>query len=123
MESSLINKRIMKKRRQMRVRKKVRGSSFQPRLSVVKTNKNIYLQLIDDDAGLTLAGISTVSKGIRNTENAKKGKSAARLLGLKIAEMGKALQVERVIFDRGSFKYHGIIAEAAEGAREGGLRF
>lgn len=123
MESSLIKERLMKRRRSLRVRKTVRGDSQKPRLCVVKTNKNIYVQLIDDEKGKILAAISTIAKTVRTTAHSKKNKESAKFLGLKIAEMGKVLEVDRVVFDRGPFKYHGVIAMVANGAREGGLLF
>lgn len=123
MESSLVKERLMKYRRSLRVRKKVRGSLQKPRLCVVKTNKNIYVQLIDDESGRVLASISTIAKTVNKTAYSKKNKESAKFLGIKIAELGKALEVDQVVFDRGPFKYHGVIAMVADGAREGGLLF
>lgn len=123
MESSLFKKSEQKIRRTLRVRKYLRGSTQKPRLSVVKTNKHIYVQLIDDSVGKTLASISTVSKAGKDFGLVKKNQDVAKSLGIKIAELGKGLQVNQVVFDRGSFKYHGIIAQVADGAREGGLQF
>ncbi|ANH78433.1 50S ribosomal protein L18 [Candidatus Chlamydia sanziniae] len=123
MESSLYKKSLRKRRRALRVRKILRGCSLKPRLSVVKTNKHIYIQLIDDAIGKTLASVSTLSKLSRDEGLTKKNQEVAKILGMKIAELGKNLQVDRVIFDRGPFKYHGIVAMVAEGAREGGLQF
>lgn len=104
----------------MRVRKKIRGSSERPRLSVSKTNQHIYAQLIDDVKGITLAGIGTLSK---MNKNAVKSKEAGRNIGKQIAELAKKKNIERVIFDRGRYKFHGIVAEVAAGAREAGLQF
>ncbi|WP_201456594.1 50S ribosomal protein L18 [Chlamydia sp. 17-3921] len=123
MENSLFQKSLKKTRRALRVRKVLRGSSSKPRLSVVKTNKHIYVQLIDDSLGRTLASISTLSKECKSEGLAHKNQENAKILGNKIAKLGKDLQVGRVVFDRGSFKYHGIIAMVADGAREGGLQF
>lgn len=123
MESSLAQKNLKKDRRSLRVRKKLRGTSVKPRLCVVKTNKHIYVQLIDDEGRCTLAAVSTMSKSLKNTPQAKKNKDTAKYLGEKIAELGKTLSLEDVVFDRGPFKYHGIIAMVAEGARQGGLQF
>lgn len=123
MESSLIKKSAQKIRRTLRVRKFLKGSTEKPRLSVVKTNKHIYVQLIDDSVGKTLASVSTVSKTSKTAGLIKKNQDIAKMLGTKIAELSKELQVSRVVFDRGSFKYHGIIAQVADGAREGGLQF
>ncbi|AGW37617.1 MULTISPECIES: 50S ribosomal protein L18 [Chlamydia] len=123
MESSLFQKSLKKTRRALRVRKALKGSSLKPRLSVVKTNKHIYVQLIDDSIGRTLASVSTVSKVCKSEGFTRKNQECAKVLGSKIAKLGKDLQVECVVFDRGSFKYHGIVAMVADGAREGGLQF
>ena len=100
-----------------------RGTAEKPRLSVSKTNSHLYVQLIDDMRGITLAGIGTCSKENRGGPYGKKSKEAARYLGGKIAELAKGHQVEKVVFDRGRNKYHGTIAELAQAAREAGLRF
>ncbi|BAE81670.1 50S ribosomal protein L18 [Chlamydia felis Fe/C-56] len=123
MENSLFKKSEKKIRRALRVRKVLRGSSLKPRLSVVKTNKHIYVQLIDDSIGKTLASVSTMAKSSKASGLTKKNQDVAKALGSKIAELGKNLQVDRVVFDRGPFKYHGVIAMVADGAREGGLQF
>jgi large subunit ribosomal protein L18 len=107
----------------MRVRKKLEGTAAVPRLSVSKTNAHIYAQLIDDVKALTLAGVGTLSKENQKTEYSRKSKQAARHLGKQIAELAKGKNVERVIFDRGRYKFHGIVAELAAGAREAGLQF
>lgn len=119
-----------KKRRQrsramrvMRVRKSLSGSSLKPRLSVSKTNLHLYAQLIDDEKGITLAGIGTLSKENKNTEFNRKSKEAARQIGKQIAEVAKKHNVVSVVFDRGRCKYHGVIAELATAAREAGLQF
>jgi len=90
----------------------LRGSSAKPRLSVVKSNVNITAQLIDDEKGVTLAGL----RGKRNVASGKE-------IGVKMGEMAKQKGVEQVVFDRGSAKYHGVVAAVADGAREAGLRF
>lgn len=123
MESSLFKKSEKKLRRALRVRKILRGSSSKPRLSVVKTNKHIYVQLIDDSVGKTLASVSTMAKSSQAAGLNKKNQDVAKMLGAKIAELGKSLQIGRVVFDRGAFKYHGVVAMVADGAREGGLQF
>nr|SDA08629.1 50S ribosomal protein L18 [Chlamydiales bacterium PN] len=123
MESSVVKAQIAKQKRAIRVRKQIRGSAQRPRLCVVKSNKHVYAQLIDDVQGVTLANMATTAKELRSTEHCKKSKPAARLVGEKIAEKAKALGIEEVIFDRGSFKYHGILAELADGARAAGLKF
>jgi len=106
-------------KRVMRVRKELHGTGVRPRLSVSKTNAHLYVQLIDDDKGVTLAGIGTQSKG----QKKRKSKEAARSIGLQIAEMAKERGVKSVLFDRGRYKFHGIVAELASSAREAGLQF
>ncbi|MCC5832100.1 MAG: 50S ribosomal protein L18 [Chlamydiales bacterium] len=123
MESSQIKVSKIRKMRAMRTRKRVRGSREKPRLCVIKSNKNIHVQLIDDENALTLASTSTLSKDFRTTEFNKRNLISAKQLGLKIAELAKGKAVKKVVFDRSGFKYHGVIAAVADGAREGGLEF
>jgi large subunit ribosomal protein L18 len=104
----------------MRVRKTLHGNAERPRLSVSKTNCHIYAQLIDDDNSVTLAGFGTLSKEMSVK---KKSKESAREIGKQIAELAKKKNINSVIFDRGRYKFHGIIAELANGAREAGLQF
>lgn len=112
-----------RKTRAMRVRKKLRGTSLKPRLSVHKSNCHLQVQLIDDDKGITLAGISTCAKEFRDSEFNKKNKASARKLGEYIAEKAKEHNVKEVVFDRGHFKYTGLLAELADAARGAGLKF
>jgi large subunit ribosomal protein L18 len=123
MDKSLKNRIRARKTRVMRVRNKVRGSSDRPRLSVFKTNGHIYAQLIDDEKSVTIAGAGTLSKVNRDTSFKKKSKPAAREVGKQIAELAKQHNISSVIFDRGRFKFHGVVAELATGAREAGLQF
>lgn len=117
--------KIQKKRhnRALRVRKKLRGTSLKPRLSVHKSNNHIQAQLIDDERGITLGSVATFSKEFAATEYGKKNKESASKLGAKIAEIAKAQNIKEVVFDRGQFKYHGILAALADAARSGGLEF
>lgn len=110
-------------RRQRRVRKRVKGSGEKPRLSVHKSNQHLYAQLIDDEQGMTLLSVDTRSKEMQSKGLGKKSKKAALVIGAKIAELAKEKQIERVVFDRGRFKYHGVIAQLADAAREAGMRF
>ena len=110
-------------KRAFRVRKKTKGSPAKPRLSVRKTNRNILVQLVDDEHGKTLAAVSTLDKEFQNTDTSKKNKESAKKLGEAIAEKAMKLNVKEVIFDRGFSKYHGILAELAEAARQKGLIF
>lgn len=115
--------RVRKNSRTMRVRKKLRGTSVKPRLSVVKSNKHIQVQLINDDEGVTIASASTLSKEFKNSDFNRKSKAAAAKLGSRIAEIASEKSIREVIFDRGPHKYHGILAELANAARENGLHF
>ena len=110
-------------RRKNRVRKKLRGSAERPRLNVFRSNKHIYCQLIDDEAGKTLASASTRDKAIAGDIKYGGNCDAAKIIGAKIAEKAKALGVESARFDRGPYKFHGRVAELANAAREGGLKF
>lgn len=123
MRSQQIKKDTIRNNRAMRVRKKLRGTSARPRLSVFKSNKHIQAQLVDDENGRTLGTVATFSKEFRDTEFSKKNKASAAKLGEKIAEIAKKNDVTEVIFDRGPFKYHGILAALADGARAAGLQF
>ena len=110
-------------RRSMRVKKSVRGNADKPRLTVFRSNKHIFAQLIDDEKGITLACAGTMMKDMRDTDLGKKSKGAARQVGMKLAELAKKKQIGTVVFDRSHYKYHGVLAELADGAREAGLRF
>ncbi|MFQ5728801.1 MAG: 50S ribosomal protein L18 [Waddliaceae bacterium] len=116
-------KQILRNKRTLRVRKHLRGNSAKPRLCVVKSNTHIEAQIIDDEEGKTLASTSTRTKEFRKTECNKKNKKSARKIGEKIAELALKKNIQEVIFDRGSHKYHGILAELADAARGTGLKF
>ena len=114
---------VLRQKRAQRVRKHLRGTSTKPRLSVVKSNCHIQAQLIDDETGMTIVGISTFAKEFRNTEFNRKNKASARKIGEQIAEVAKSKNIKEVVFDRGPSKYHGVLAELADAARAGGLQF
>ncbi len=114
-------KNVQRWRRKNRVRKKLRGDSEHPRLSVHRSNKHIYCQVIDDESGKTLASASTRDKELRGQISNGGNCDAAKVVGQAIAERAKAAGVKRVKLDRGRFKYHGRVAELADAAREGGL--
>ena len=100
-----------------RIRKKIVGTAERPRLSVFRSNKQIYAQVINDKAGVTLAAASSLGfEKMNKTEQAKK-------VGLLLAEKAKAAGVESVVFDRNGYLYHGRVQSLADGAREGGLNF
>lgn len=117
------NSQKLRVKRALRVRKNLRGSAAKPRLSVIKSNSHIQAQLIDDDTGQTLGATATFAKEFRGTEFNRKNKASARKLGEHIAEIAKNKNIKEVVFDRGPFKYHGILAELADAARAGGLKF
>ncbi len=108
-----------RKRRHLRVRKKVQGSPVRPRLVVTRSSRNVFVQLIDDVAGHTLASASTLEAGVRQSEGDKTAKS--RQVGNLLAERALAAGVSAAVLDRAGFAYHGRIAAVADGAREGGL--
>ena len=110
-------------RRRRRVRKPLRGTSERPRLSVCRTSKHIYAQVIDDATGKTLASASSVDREIRGSVAFGGNKQAAEVIGKAVAERAKAAGVMQVCFDRGSFKYHGRVAALADAARAAGLEF
>ncbi len=106
-------------RRRRRVRAKIRGSAARPRLSIFRSNRGLFAQLIDDDAGHTLAQVRWTEPDLRELGPEEQAKKAGELL----AERAKAAGVETVIFDRGGYRFHGNVARLAEGAREAGLKF
>lgn len=108
-----------KERRHGRVRAKVSGTGARPRLSVFRSNKGLYLQLIDDSKGATIVSVHT--KELDATKGSKV--EQAFLMGKAIAEKALAKNIKQVVFDRGSYKYHGRTEAVAQGAREGGLEF
>ena len=114
------NKQASRERRHVRVRRKVTGTSERPRLSVYRSEKNIYAQIIDDTKGVTLVAASSIDKGFEGTGW---DIEAAKKVGEAIAKRALAKGIEVVSFDRGGFLYHGRVKELADGAREGGLKF
>lgn len=115
-----IDSNAQRLKRHKRVRAKISGTSSKPRLCVFRSASNIYAQLIDDQAGKTMASASTLEKGFEgfggNCEAAKK-------VGLAIAKKAQEIGITEVVFDRGGYVYHGRVAQLADGAREGGLKF
>ena len=111
-------------RRKARVRRAIKARAFgRPRLSVFRSDRNIYAQIIDDLSGRTLAAASTLDKDIKSGVKNGATTEAAAAIGKLIAERGKAANVTEVIFDRGAYIYHGRVKALAEAAREGGLQF
>ena len=114
------NTNAQRLKRHKRVRSKVFGTPERPRLNVFRSEKNIYAQVIDDVVGNTLVAASSLDKEIEGNGG---NKTAARAVGKLVAERCKAKGIDKVVFDRGGYLYHGRVAELAEGAREGGLEF
>lgn len=112
-----------RQRRHKRLRQQVIGTAERPRLSVYKSLKNICCQLIDDMAGRTLAASSTLQKDIREKVRYGGNKAAAELVGQKIAEEAGKIGIQKVVFDRGGYKFHGRIKALAESARKNNLTF
>jgi large subunit ribosomal protein L18 len=106
-------------RRRRRVRARIRGSADRPRLSVYRSNRGVFAQLIDDDAGRTVASASWTESELRKLDSMEQAKRAGQLL----AERAKGAGIESCVFDRGGYRFHGRVAAIAEGAREGGLKF
>ena len=110
-------------RRKMRIRKKIFGTRDCPRLSVFRSNRHIFAQIVNDDEGVTLVASSSFSKELKG-QTIEGGKTAmAKEVGKLIAQKAKAKGIEKVVFDRGGYLYHGRVKALAEGAREGGLKF
>ncbi len=105
--------------RKIRVRTKVYGTPDRPRLSVCRTSKHMYTQLVDDTKGMTLASASTLNADTKKGGNI----DAAKKIGKQIAEKAKSINIQKIVFDRGGRVYHGRVKAVAEGAREGGLQF
>ena len=116
---SVKTKQQRRLRRRRRVRAKVRGSAERPRLSVFRSNRGVQAQLIDDDAGRTLAAVNWTESDLRELKPEEQAKKAGQLL----AERAKSAGVETCVFDRGGYLYHGRVRVLAESAREAGLRF
>lgn len=110
-----------RRKRHDRIRLRVEGSGARPRLAVFRSLNHIYAQVIDDASGRTLAAASTVEKELRSSSSTKSDE--AKVVGRLVAERARAAGVERVVFDRAGFRYHGRIRSLAEAAREAGLEF
>ena len=116
-----INKEERRANIKKRIRRKISGTAARPRVSVFRSNKQIYVQLIDDETGRTLAAASSRENGIE-TEKITKIEQAAKV-GALIAERAKAAGIEAVVFDRNGYLYHGRVKSLADAARNGGLKF
>jgi large subunit ribosomal protein L18 len=116
---TVVTKREHRLRRRRRVRARVSGTAERPRLSVYRSNRGVFAQLIDDTKGNTLAAVNWIEPDLRKLTASAQAKRAGELL----AERAKAAGVEACVFDRGGYQYHGRVKALAEGAREGGLAF
>ena len=113
------SKSASRSRRQLRIRKRIAGTAARPRLVVNRSARHVFVQVVDDSRGVTVASASTMEADLRSMEGDKTAKS--KRVGELVAERAKAAGVEAVVFDRGGNRYHGRIAAVADGAREGGL--
>jgi large subunit ribosomal protein L18 len=116
---SVKSKQVVRLKRRRRVRAKVHGTAERPRISVFRSNRGISAQLIDDDAGHTIAAVNWTEGSLRELQPTEQAKQA----GILLAERARAAGITAVVFDRGGYQYHGRVQALAEGAREGGLIF
>lgn len=114
-----LTKTERRSRIKLRIRKKIKGTSSCPRIAVFRSNNEIYAQIINDEAGKTIVAASSLELG----KSAGNKTEKAVQVGKSLAEKAKAAQIEKVVFDRGGYLYHGRVKALAEGAREGGLKF
>lgn len=114
---------VGRERRKLRIRKKVNGSTERPRLSVFRSARHIYAQVVDDVSGSTLAFASTLSKDLRGMLENDNKVEAAKKVGALIAKICKSKKIDRVVFDRNGYLYHGRVSALAQAAREAGLEF
>jgi len=110
-------------RRKIRVRKKVKGTTERPRLNIFRSNKHIYAQVVDDTKGMTIASASTRTKEVAGQAAKLKKTDVAKKVGEAVAKIALAKGIDKVVFDRGGYIYHGRIKSVADGARESGLKF
>ncbi len=116
---AIVKKTLQRKRRKARVRKHVFGTADRPRLTVFRSHKNIYAQIIDDTAGHTMVSASTTVE----SESSGGNKAAAKVVGTSLAAKAIEAGIKKVVFDRNGYNYHGRVQELANAAREGGLEF
>jgi large subunit ribosomal protein L18 len=114
---------VGRERRKLRIRKKVNGTKERPRLTVFRSAKHIYAQVIDDSTGQTLAHASTLSKDLRGTLEEDNKVAASKKVGALIGKICKSKQIDKVVFDRNGYAYHGRVSALAQAAREAGLEF
>lgn len=117
------DRKSRRRRIHWRIRKVVKGTPQRPRLVVYRSLNHVYAQVVDDVAGRTLVAASTLEKGLREGLQQTGDKKAARVVGRAVAERAKGKGITTVVFDRAGFRYHGVVKELAEAAREAGLKF
>jgi large subunit ribosomal protein L18 len=117
-----LTKSDRRQRIRYRIRKKISGSAVMPRMSIFRSNKEIYAQLIDDESGKTIMSVSSRDKGISGKKSVNKVEVAG-LVGKAVAEKALSQGISQVVFDRNGYLYHGRVKQLAESAREGGLKF
>ena len=115
---TVLTKQQQRLRRRRRVRAKVHGTAERPRLSVYRSNRGLFAQLVDDDAGRTLAAVNWTEKELRSMNRMEQAKKAGEVLAKRASDAG----LQSCVFDRGGYRYHGRVKALAEGAREGGLK-
>ena len=125
MSNARTSRVTLRERRHKRIRKKLRGTAERPRLVVYRSLKNMEGQLVDDDAGKTILGVSTLAAELRGAQPQGSNRKVAHAFaaGQRLAELAKGKGIEAVVFDRGGYQYHGRVKAFADGARKGGLRF
>jgi large subunit ribosomal protein L18 len=119
MSNSKNTTRIAREIRHRRIRKNISGSAIKPRLSIFRSSKHIYVQVVDDSQGYTIASAATVDKNIVEKTKLLRASAIGKSIAVKVQEKG----IKNVVFDRGGYKYHGRVKALADGAREGGLLF
>ena len=112
-----------RKKRKVRIRKKILGTGERPRMSVFRSGKHIYVQVVDDSTGRTMMSTSSLSEAFRGKNDRGSNIEAAKVVGARIAEMALEKKIEKVVFDRNGYLYHGRVKALAESAREKGLKF
>jgi len=118
-----IAKKLRRDRIRRRIRATVRGTADRPRLSVYKSNQHVYAQLVNDRVGQTILALSTRSQAVADEIKDKTMTEAGAVIGKRIAEMASEQGIDKAVFDRSGYKYHGVVEALADGAREGGLDF
>jgi large subunit ribosomal protein L18 len=118
-----LDREVSRRKRRTRVRAKISGTAERPRLSIFRSSKHIYAQVIDDLAGTTLAAASTLDKDLAGQLESTSNAEAAKAVGVLVGKKALSKGISKVVFDRGGYNYHGRVAALADGAREAGLEF